>query len=245
MRRRQKNHRHRHRPQAVLADTGRRLADALRGGGADQVTVVLPGDEPLECRVFVCRDAEEAAACLQRHYWGREGPEPVTEFNYQHEAYLRARDEAFARSNGRCQFCGLQPATEAHHWAVHYPPAHETTADDLTALCAACHLLATTLRRFTRAGGSRHQFSALFTEAISRCDWNSPLPESPPSSRTTERPDSTREALSAARSQRSRRSEAATALKSTSSGSESSSVVGPSISELTTDPRYRKQRFGP
>ena len=57
----------------VLADTGRRLADALRRGGADQVTVVLPGDEPLEFRVFVCRDAEEAAACLQRHGWGREG----------------------------------------------------------------------------------------------------------------------------------------------------------------------------
>ena len=62
----------------VLADSGRRLADALRGGGADQVTVVLPGDEPLEFRVFVCRDAEEAAACLHRHGWGRERPEPVT-----------------------------------------------------------------------------------------------------------------------------------------------------------------------
>ena len=56
----------------VLADSGRRLADALRGGGADQVTVVLPGDEPLEFRVFVCRDAEEAAACLHRHWSGRE-----------------------------------------------------------------------------------------------------------------------------------------------------------------------------
>ena len=38
-------------------------------------TVVLPGDEPLEFRVFLCKDADEAAACLQRHWRGkRAGP---------------------------------------------------------------------------------------------------------------------------------------------------------------------------
>ena len=83
-------------------------------------------------------------------------------FEYRNTVYLAARDAAFARS-GRpslCQLCGQQPAVEAHHWAVDYPPAHKTTAADLTALCAECHFVATTLRRFTRAGGSRHQFCA-------------------------------------------------------------------------------------
>ena len=49
-------------------------------------------------------------------------------------------------------------------------------------------LLAAALRRFTRAGGSRHQFCALFSEVVTRCDLNSPLPVSPPSSCTTEYP---------------------------------------------------------
>ena len=169
----------------------------------------------------------------------------MTEFNYHDRFYLDARRKAFARSGEKCQLCGQQKAVEAHHWSDKYPPAHETTADDLTALCADCHFLATTLRRFTRAGGARHQFCALVSEVVARCDFNSPLPASPPSSCTTERPDSTREALSAARSQRSRRSEAATAPPSKTNGSESSNASGPSISTLTADPRYRKQRFGP
>ena len=110
------------------------------------------------------------------------------EFPYHDPVYLRAREAAFARSNDLCQLCGQQPAVEAHHWAVDYPPAHKTTANDLTALCADCHSIATTLRRFTRAGGSRHQFCALVSEAVTRCDLNSPLPASPPSSCTTEYP---------------------------------------------------------
>ena len=73
----------------VLA--GRRLADALRGGGADQVMVVLPGDEPLEFRVFVCRDAEEAVACLQRHGWGRRDRDLLAEYGRRiREEFLRA-----------------------------------------------------------------------------------------------------------------------------------------------------------
>ena len=110
------------------------------------------------------------------------------EFPYHDPVYLRARDEAFARSNDLCQLCGQEDAVEAHHWAVDYPPAHKTTANDLTALCADCHFIATTLRRFTRAGGSRHQFCALFSEVVTRCDLNSPLPAFPPSSCTTEYP---------------------------------------------------------
>ena len=45
-------------------------------------------------------------------------------FNYQNPVYQGARDAAFARSGGLCQLCGQQPAVEAHHWAVDYPPAH-------------------------------------------------------------------------------------------------------------------------
>ena len=96
-------------------------------------------------------------------------------FNYRHPVYLRARDEAFARSRGTCQECGQQPAVEAHHWALQYPPAHATTANDLTALCAFCHYLTTTKRRFTRAGGSRYQFLARLSEVLAPCDFNSQL----------------------------------------------------------------------
>ena len=101
--------------------------------------------------------------------------ESGTTWSYRHPVYLRARAEAFARSRGICQGCGQQPAVQAHHWALHYPPAPATTADDLIALCAFCHCLATTIRRFTRAGGSRHQFLALLSEALAKCDLNSPL----------------------------------------------------------------------
>ena len=48
-------------------------------------------------------------------------------FNYRHPVYLRARAEAFARSRGICQGCGQQPAVQAHHWALQYPPAQATT----------------------------------------------------------------------------------------------------------------------
>lgn len=68
--------------------------------------------------------------------------------------YWAARRIAFDRSDGICQFCGLYPAEEAHHWAFRYPADSDITADDLTALCRSCHWIAT-LRRVTgraRAG---------------------------------------------------------------------------------------------
>ena len=61
----------------VLADSGRRLADALRGGGADQVTVVLPGDEPLEFRVFVCRGRRGGGRLPPPPRVGERGPDTV------------------------------------------------------------------------------------------------------------------------------------------------------------------------
>ena len=53
------------------------------------------------------------------------------------------------RSGGVCQFCGMQPAAEGHHWEFWaYKPEAETTGDDLIALCDVCHEIATTIRRF-------------------------------------------------------------------------------------------------
>ena len=50
-----------------------RLADELRRPGIrDGILVVLPGDEPGAYRVFLCEDADDAAACLHRHGCGKE-----------------------------------------------------------------------------------------------------------------------------------------------------------------------------
>ena len=57
----------------ILADFRRRFADEFRGVGSDRIRVVIPGDEPGTYRVFVCADADEAAACLHRHWLGRQG----------------------------------------------------------------------------------------------------------------------------------------------------------------------------
>ena len=65
--------------------------------------------------------------------------------------YRRARRGAFQRSDGWCQFCGLFPAEEAHHWGWRYPADTEITADDLTALCRRCHWVATLVRLTGRA----------------------------------------------------------------------------------------------
>ena len=71
--------------------------------------------------------------------------------------YPFARQEAINRSEGKCQFCGLANATQAHHWEFyHYPSGDEVTEDDLTALCWNCHSLATGLRgAIMRKGVSR------------------------------------------------------------------------------------------
>ena len=60
----------------TIAEFGRRFKEEFLRAGRDRVTVVLPGDERLEFRVFLCKDAEEAAACLHRHGWGKAGRTP-------------------------------------------------------------------------------------------------------------------------------------------------------------------------
>ena len=66
--------------------------------------------------------------------------------------YQRARRELFKRIGKTCQFCGLRPAEEAHHFGLRYPSDDEVTADDLTALCRPCHWLATLIRLLDRTG---------------------------------------------------------------------------------------------
>ena len=62
--------------------------------------------------------------------------------------YPKAKSLAFARSSYRCQFCGLQKAREAHHWAHpdKYPSGEMVQGHDLTALCESCHELASMVR---------------------------------------------------------------------------------------------------
>ena len=57
----------------ILADFRRRFADEFRGVGIDRIRLVLPADEPGDYRVFVCEDADEAAACLHRHWLESKG----------------------------------------------------------------------------------------------------------------------------------------------------------------------------
>ena len=57
---------------AIVTEFRLRVADELRGL-SDRIRVMLPGDEPGTFRVFVCEDADTAAACLHRHWHGSKG----------------------------------------------------------------------------------------------------------------------------------------------------------------------------
>ena len=80
---------------------------------------------------------------LSKHETGEAG-QPMS-------SVYRGQFPVARRSRGICQLCGNRAATEGHHWAEQYPSGDDVTADDLTALCNLCHVLATTLRRFHRA----------------------------------------------------------------------------------------------
>ena len=60
-------------------------------------------------------------------------------FDYEHPIYLAAREECLEQARGRCPTCLREVPLEVHHRAVPYPPADETTAGDLLALCRVCH----------------------------------------------------------------------------------------------------------
>ena len=87
-------------------------------------------------------------------------------FDYKHPAYLNARRGAFKRSAGICQFCGYFEAELAHHWAVEYPAEEDTTADDLTALCGPCQIIARELRATLKATGNKYEFASIFYDAL-------------------------------------------------------------------------------
>ena len=87
-------------------------------------------------------------------------------YNYRHPTPLRARTGCLRRSKDTCQGCGLEPATEAHHWT--YPPEEETTADHLTGFCQDCHDIITWFTWFVSFGGSRELFRELFPALLAR-----------------------------------------------------------------------------
>ena len=87
-------------------------------------------------------------------------------FRYQHPVYRAAATTCKARSRGHCQICGREAALEAHHWGRPYPPAEETTADDLTALCVYCHIMADLTRFFEDAGGSPAALCGALSETV-------------------------------------------------------------------------------
>lgn len=132
--------------------------------------------------------------------------------------------------NPTCQFCGGRDSTDAHHWALQYPSDANLTENDLTALCAVCHAIATEIRRFERAGGDVWDLLHAFKKGVEECGIKSPLRELPHSLSTTARPDSTRTLPSSAKSPKSRRSGERTEQKLTSSGLSNLNVSTLSIS---------------
>ncbi|MDE2703437.1 MAG: hypothetical protein OXI35_00090 [Gemmatimonadota bacterium] len=72
-------------------------------------------------------------------------------YDYDHPQHKKAAKEARNRSEGWCQFCGMEEAEEAHHWRGcsinDYKPAEETTHEELTSLCRGCHQIATKIKQ--------------------------------------------------------------------------------------------------
>jgi len=64
--------------------------------------------------------------------------------------YFTARAQAFARSGEMCQFCGSEPAVDAHHWELTYTPNCEVTSSHLIGLCKTCHFTASCFRRLCK-----------------------------------------------------------------------------------------------
>ena len=101
-------------------------------------------------------------------------------FDYHHPVYRAAGDETKARSRGRCQECGRKAPLHAHHWGrPPYPPAHKTTAADLTALCSFCHIKAHLGIFFEVAGGSPATLCAALSETVATLLLRGMLPASP------------------------------------------------------------------
>ena len=89
---------------------------------------------------------------------------------YDHPRSRAAAEEAKAGVRGHCQECGEKRPLEAHHYAKGpYPPAHLTTADDLTALCRDCHAKAHLGRFLHDVGGvSEEDYLAAHSELVAQ-----------------------------------------------------------------------------
>ncbi len=71
--------------------------------------------------------------------------------------FPKARNQAILRSQGKCQFCGMREAREAHHWAYprsNYPSGEKVQNHDLTALCKPCHEFAGLIRNWVGEKGA-------------------------------------------------------------------------------------------
>ena len=92
---------------------------------------------------------------------------PPPPFNYNHDVYRAAASAAKDQTHGHCRKCGRELPLEAHHWTKGpYPPAHLTTADDLTAFCRDCHDEAHDFRFLLNAGGSPEEYRKAGSETV-------------------------------------------------------------------------------
>ena len=87
-------------------------------------------------------------------------------FPYHHPVFRASGTEAKARSRGHCQNCGRKALLEAHHWGMPYPPAWQTTAADVTALCVYCHIVVHLGTFFEAAGGSTEALCGAWSEIV-------------------------------------------------------------------------------
>ena len=127
--------------------------------------------------------------------------------------FRKVRAAKFARltKNGippACQACGRERATDAHHSASGWPDTtgerpwmrpcpldKDVTEDDIILVCSWCHEKITMGRQLDHLGADRDKLHvaimATMKEYGKSCDIKSPFLESPRSSYTMARPDST------------------------------------------------------
>ncbi len=88
-------------------------------------------------------------------------------FDYAHPVYQAARKKVLDQAAGRCPVCLREGVPlEAHHRTVPYPPANETTADDLLALCSVCHDTGHDVAFLSAAGVSLERYRAVVSELV-------------------------------------------------------------------------------
>ena len=149
--------------QCELAAQHAALATVTRAGGTYQPQAKAVNDQYREHWAnVVAKSLVDFGVATDRAEWACRGV-LFPPGDYEHKDFKRARKEALTRVKTRhgwaswvCQGCCwsflCDSDLEAHHWAVRYPSASNTDADDLTMLCRECHQLLTTMRRANREG---------------------------------------------------------------------------------------------